>query len=77
MSERAVTYVLDRAVSQQECPWLDSEIPSGSIVYRYDGYTYGCIGPDGIAVTHSPGVEPFFEVPRAALSLANPEGNDG
>jgi hypothetical protein len=57
---------LSRTVTTDECPWLDADIPAGTRVERYAGDTYGCIGPNGIAVCYG-GKEPFFEVPRNAL----------
>lgn len=39
----------------------------GQIVYRYRGYTYGCIAPGGIAVSLELGEPPFFEVPADAV----------
>lgn len=56
-----------RNVTQDECNWLESTVEAGTIVYRYFGYTYGCIG-SGMAVTREEGNAPFFELPRDALS---------
>lgn len=61
---------LNRDVTVAECPWLHSDIPIGTVVYRFDGCTYGCISPLGVAVTFEPGDPPFLEVPRNALSLS-------
>lgn len=43
-------------------------LAKGQIVYRYRGCTYGCIPPDGEAVTFEPDITPFFEVPADALA---------
>jgi hypothetical protein len=61
---------LSRAVTKKECPWLDEDLPAGLEVHKFSGCTYGCVGA-GIAVTREPGENPFFEVPRDALSLSN------
>ena len=57
---------LTRDVTISECPWLDTDLPAGTEVEKFHGYTYGCIG-SGIAVCFSQD-GPFFEVPRAALA---------
>ena len=62
-------FIVNRAVMKTECPWLDADVPEGTIVHRYFGFTYGCIG-SGVAVTLHDGETPFFELPRAALSEA-------
>ena len=59
-------YELTRDVSRKECPWLDRDLKKGELVSRYEGVTYGCIGA-GIACSWD-GKNPFFEVPRDALS---------
>lgn len=39
----------------------------GEILYRYTGYTYGCIG-DGVALSAGgPLMTPFFEFPADAI----------
>jgi hypothetical protein len=43
--------VLNRTVTQEECPWLDADLPEGTTVWSYTGYDYGVISPNGIAVT--------------------------
>jgi hypothetical protein len=60
-------YKLKRIVSSIECPWLKENVNKGSVVYEYFGYTYGCIGPGGIACTKKDGETPFFELPFDAL----------
>lgn len=45
------------------------DLKEGETIYRYDGCTYGCIGPKGVACSFEPGKTPFFEVARGALSL--------
>lgn len=61
-------YKLNRTVTKEECNWLDGDIPEGTIVYRFYGATYGCIGP-GIAVSYQEGQNPFFEMPYDSLDL--------
>lgn len=46
--------------------WNDG-VKAGDVVYRFDGYTYGCISPGGIAVTMEPDKHPFFEVPAISV----------
>ena len=60
--------VLTRDVPVMECPWLDRDLKAGETVWQYDGRTYGCVQPSGIAVTMMKAAEtPFFEVPRDAI----------
>lgn len=62
--------VVTRIVSPQECPWLDKHILPGETVTKFTGVTYGCIGPEGVAVTWSedPEAYPFFELPLDAVA---------
>lgn len=60
--------VLVRDVLRSECPWLDRDLRAGERLFRYPGYTYGCVSPAGIAMTEEAGQTPFFEVPREALA---------
>lgn len=64
-------YKVTRDITPKECPWLDKTIVTGTIVHEYNGYTYGCIAPEGIAVTTVKDETPFFEVPFAALDSVN------
>ena len=61
------TYNLTRSVLSDECPWLEEEMLEGDIVYEYTGHTYGCITPNGTAVTFEPDKAPFFELPNDSL----------
>lgn len=63
--------IVTRNVTKEECPWLDQDIRKGTIVYSYPGYTYGCIGPHGMAVSHEYDTTPFFELPRVVLEAAD------
>lgn len=56
-------FIVTRDIDKEECPWLDETIRANTIVYWYGGYTYGCIGDGGIAVTLEPEQTPFFELP--------------
>lgn len=47
MSEKLV---LKRDVLQSEYHWLKRDFKKGEEVYRFLGYTYGCLGPSGVAV---------------------------
>ena len=58
---------LTRPVTQLECPWLDADLATGTQVWSYHGFDYGCIGPTGIAVTMKAAETPFFEVPLDAV----------
>jgi hypothetical protein len=61
--------VLNRDVTQQECPWLDRDLKTGEQVWTYEMFTYGCIQPSGVAVTFKVAETPFFEVPRDAVGV--------
>lgn len=65
----AAKYRLTKTIDKSVQPWMDpTEVyKKGTIVYHYYGVTYGCIGPNGVAVSLQPDTNPFFEVPRAAL----------
>ena len=61
-------YEVVRTVTTKECCWLDEDVKQGTFVYKFHGPTYGCIGPNGTAVTLSPeGDNPFFEIPHNSI----------
>jgi hypothetical protein len=57
---------LTRDVSPEQYPWLGRELREGTELVAFRGATYGCIGPDGVAMSLD-GDNPFFEIPRDAL----------
>ena len=59
-------YKLIRDITKKECPWLDRTFKKDEIVYKYTGYTYGCIS-EGLAVSEKLNETPFFELTYAAL----------
>lgn len=59
---------INREVTQDECPWMEEPLEAGTVVFEYLGYTYGCISPNGMAVTFASGETPFFEIPMDALT---------
>jgi len=59
--------ILTRDVTQNECPWLDADLPKGTTVWSYDGYTYHVVSPAGIAVSAKAAEMPFFEIPADAV----------
>ena len=62
-------YTVNYDVTPDECPWLHETVEKGTIVYKFYGATYGCIG-SGIAVTLSKeGDNPFFEMPYLAVRI--------
>lgn len=61
--------ILNRDINQTECDWLDRDFKKGETVYKYQGYTYGVISPDGEAFTIVDGIEPFFELPIDAITF--------
>lgn len=58
---------LIRDVTQKECSWLPHTFWEGDWVYEYEGCTYGCITPNGIAITIIPDKTPFYEIPLSAV----------
>ncbi len=60
--------VLTREVTRQECKWLDEDLPKGKKVFRYTQNTYGIIPPSGVAVTDEIDKDPFYQIPRNAVS---------
>ena len=59
---------ISRPVTKEECHWLKQDLAEGKIVFRFGGYTYGCIAPTGVAVSDSPDEHPFYEVPEDAVT---------
>jgi hypothetical protein len=62
-------YIVSRNVTRKECGWLEKDVKAGTKVYVYTGCTYGCITPDGTAVTLVPNQLPFFELPNDSLKM--------
>jgi hypothetical protein len=60
-------YCVTRDITLEECSWLPEPIKKGTIVYEYDGYTYGLVGDNGTAVCFTKHPAPFYEVPLDAL----------
>lgn len=58
---------LTRTVTDEECPWLTTDHFKDETVYRYDGYTYGCMTPYGVACCEAENTTPFFELPEDAV----------
>lgn len=55
--------IVIRDVTKEECWWLQETVPTGTVVYRFWGTTYGVIG-NGTPVTYNAdGEYPFFELP--------------
>ena len=68
MSPRGRALVTTRHITQQECPWLDADIPVDTLVFEFTGVTYGCVSLSGIAVKLQDSNHwPFYEVPRNAV----------
>lgn len=63
----AKVVVLKRAVTQKEAPWLDADLPAGTLLWTYEGPTYGVVSAGGVAVSARAAETPFFEVPEDAL----------
>lgn len=61
--------ILIRDVTKEECPWLDQDFKKGKIVYKYNGYTNGCISPDRTAFTEIENEIPFFQLPNDSFKL--------
>lgn len=64
-------FKLKRTVTPEECSWLDKAVHKGTIVFQFYGATYGCITPNGTAVSIIKGKGPFFELPNNSLELYN------
>jgi len=59
---------LTRNVTKVECPWLDFDsLNKGSVVYKFNGITYGCVSQNGVACSFVEDEYPFFELPRDAV----------
>ena len=65
---RILEYTVTRDVTTTECPWLEADVPKGTVVYQCWKPQYGCVSGEGEAVTYDPrGDYPFFELPLTAL----------
>lgn len=64
-----LAYRVNRDVTKKECSWLEDTIEKGTLVFEYNGHTYGCISPDGMAVTLQMNTTPFFELPKNTLEF--------
>jgi hypothetical protein len=60
-------YEVIRDVTVSECHWLKDDVKKGTVVYEYNGYTYGCVSPGGVACTLQKGQTPFFELPYDSI----------
>lgn len=59
---------LNRCITVEECPWLPYNLNEGHEVFPFHGATYGCISPNGVAITlNAQGDNPFFEIPRDSV----------
>ena len=65
--EMAKVLKTTRLVTMDECPWLDADLPKGTMVWSYSGATYGVVSPCGVAVTAKAAESPCFELPSDAL----------
>jgi hypothetical protein len=69
--------IVTRTVTTDECDWLDRDVIEGELVVAFFGCTYGCISPNGIAVSRTgPLDNPFFELPRDAIAPAGGTTSD-
>lgn len=60
-----------REVTTEQCPWLEENLSEGTEFYTFEGYTYGCIGPTGRAVSFAPNENPFFEIPSDSFEVVD------
>lgn len=61
-------YILTRDVSIAECKWLKRDFVKGEILHFYKDATYNCISKRGFPFTEEPNVNPFFEIPKNAVT---------
>lgn len=73
MSSQSFARILTRDVTTEECHWLDEDMQAGTVVYEYDGPTFGVISPNGVACTMVFNFTPFFELPSDSIE-ALPDG---
>jgi hypothetical protein len=62
--------IITRDLSSDECPWLMAPLKAGDIVWTYYGPTYGCMSPNGTAMSKELDKTPAFEVPNDAWEVA-------
>lgn len=66
--EDVMSHRLLRDVKMSECHWLPRDLRKGETVSLYQGHTYGCISPGGVAVNVA-NHQGFTEIPMDALVL--------
>ena len=59
---------LSRDVLQTECKWLKRDFKKGEVLYLYEEATYNCISKNGLTFTEKSNSNPFFELPKDAVS---------
>jgi hypothetical protein len=62
---------LVRDMTAEECPWLDNDIPAGTIVFEYRGPTYGLKEHEDLIFVSFEGGTPFFQLPLNSLVEAD------
>jgi len=60
-------YIVTKDILATNYEWLGRDFLKGELVSRFFGATYGCIGPNGIAIIEDDGL--FSELPKDSLEL--------
>ena len=59
--------VLTELLSKAQYPYLDNDLPEGTLVFEFIGETFGCISPAGLACSTEPNSYPFTEIPLGSV----------
>lgn len=60
-----VRVVATRAITQTECPWLDRDVPAGTIMF-VSADPYRCCSPQGMPIEFNDSTR-MYEVPLNAV----------
>jgi len=62
------TGILNEFLSKDQYPYLDNDMRAGMVVFEFLDQTFGCISPQGIAVSLEKNSYPFVELPIHAVT---------
>lgn len=66
--------IILRDLSKADYPGLNGDLTTGTKMWTYFGPTYGCLGPDEVALTREKDGQEFEAVPTAAMAILTAPG---
>lgn len=67
--------IILRDLSKTDYPGLNGDLTTGTKMWTYFGPTYGCLGPDEVALTREKDGQEFEAVPTAAMAILTAPGD--